>query len=71
MSRCKACDCILHRRELRRSKPDQTTEDLCNTCRHVAYYPDSVETRDYVCGNITENPVHDVVTNTRFSDESS
>lgn len=69
MSRCRACDTLLKFRELKKLKPDETHEDLCNLCKHIAYHPDSLDTREYVHGITTENPLAEILGSSFTSSE--
>lgn len=54
MPRCVACDCYLTDTELLMDGPDGNFEDMCFTCRGIAYNPDSVDYEEYEHGSITE-----------------
>ena len=54
MPRCVACDCYLTDTELMMDGPDGNFEDMCFSCRGIAYNPNSVAYKEYEHDSITE-----------------
>lgn len=66
-SRCKCCDIKLGWRDFRVEQEDGTEEDLCSSCRSIAFYPDCCDTREYQFESFTEKPVF--IERTSFTDD--
>ncbi len=66
-SRCRCCDIKLSWRDFRVLREDGQEEDLCSSCRSIAFYPECHDTREYQFESLTERYVQ--IERFHFTDE--